>query len=77
MALPNNMESGMVLPNGTDLRDVTVLSKADWHRIQTQLHKKELEEAHIRRIREEKEALHNMSKEKVKTWGNTIIVRPS
>ncbi|KAK3104153.1 hypothetical protein FSP39_024871 [Pinctada imbricata] len=68
--MPND---GMMMPNGTDLRDVTVLSKADWNRIQMQLHRKELEEARVRRMREEKEQLKNISKEMVKDWGNTII----
>merc|ERR1711915_638331 len=65
MPFNNNMQQhgpGMMLPSGTDLRDVTVLSKADWNRIQQQLHKKQIEEERIRKIREEKEKRSNISK---------------
>lgn len=63
---------GMHLPDGTDLRQVTVLSKADWERIQQQLHRKQMEAERMQKIHEEREAIKNRSKEMVKDWGNTI-----
>ena len=66
---------GTMLPDGTDLRQVTVLTKNDWDRIQFQLNKRQIEREKIRMAREEKERLHAISKEKVKNWSNTITVR--
>lgn len=63
---------GMMLPDGSDLRQVTVLSKADWSRIRAQLERKQREEEAIRAKREAKEALHQQSKDMVKNWSNTI-----
>ncbi|XP_070566721.1 cilia- and flagella- associated protein 210-like [Ptychodera flava] len=57
---------------GTNLRQVTVLSKKDWARIQDQLSSKSREAQRIQAEREEKEALHARSKEAVKNWSNTI-----
>lgn len=67
-------QSGMILPNGTDIRDVTILSKSEWNRIQQELHKRQIEEERMRRLREEKENRKQMSKEMVQHWGNTIAV---
>lgn len=82
MAFPPEMQmqgtkmgqSGMILPNGTDIRDVTILSKSEWNRIQQELHKRQIEEERMRRLREEKENRKQMSKEMVQHWGNTIAV---
>ncbi|OWF35640.1 coiled-coil domain-containing protein 173-like [Mizuhopecten yessoensis] len=68
-----NLTQGMHLADGTDLRQVTVLSKNDWERIQMQLHRKQIEEERTRKIREEKEEKQKMSKEMIKDWGNTIV----
>lgn len=65
-------QSGIILPNGTDIRDVTILSKSEWNRIQQELHKRQIEEERMRRLREEKENRKQMSKEMVQHWGNTI-----
>ena len=65
---------GMVLQDGTDLRQVTVLSKGDWARIHAQLERKQREEEAIRAKREAKEELYKQSKEMVKNWSNTIAV---
>lgn len=62
----------MLLPDGTDLRKVTVLSKGDWARIGAQLERKQREEEAIRAKREAKEALYKQSKDMVKNWSNTI-----
>ena len=59
---------------GVDVRQVTILSKGDWDRIQQQLHRKQIEEDRLRRIKEERENRKNQSKELVKNWGNTIAV---
>lgn len=60
------------LPEGLDLRQVTILSKTDWERIQQQLHRKQIEDERMRKIREEREERKNKSKEVVQHWGNTI-----
>ncbi|XP_071108770.1 cilia- and flagella- associated protein 210-like [Haliotis cracherodii] len=60
------------LQSGADLRQVTVLSKTDWERIQRELNRRQIEEDRIRRITEEREEQRNRSKEVVKNWGNTI-----
>ena len=57
-----------------DLRQVTILPRADWERIQFQLNKRTIEEEKRRRAREEKERLHELSKERVKNWSNTVAV---
>lgn len=73
--MPLNLEQpGMRVGDGVDLRQVTVLSKADWDRIQTQLHRKQIEEERIRRKQAEIDEKKKKSKEMVDTWGNTIIV---
>ena len=61
--------------NAPDLRQVTVLSKGDWDRIQYQLNKRIIEQERIKKIREDKDRMHQLSKEKVQDWSNTIIVR--
>lgn len=72
---PLQPQGGMILPNGTDLRHVTVLSKSDWERIQNQLYQHQIEEARLQRIRNEREEQKQRSKDMVKNWGNTIAVR--
>ena len=57
-----------------DLRQVTVLPRAEYLRIQESLnhqsnHKKRIEEA-----AQQREAMHLQSKEVVKFWSNTIVV---
>lgn len=64
--------SGQAFPDSHDLRQVTILSKTDWDRIQKQLHRKQIEEERLRKIREEREERKNKSKEVVQHWGNTI-----
>ncbi|XP_060553680.1 cilia- and flagella- associated protein 210-like [Ruditapes philippinarum] len=69
---PPQHEGGPQYPDSHDLRQVTILSKSDWDRIQTQLHRKQIEEERLRKIREEREERKNKSKEVVQHWGNTI-----
>lgn len=68
---------GMLLPSGTDLRQVTVIGRGDWERIQCQLHKRQIEKERIQKAREEKERLHQLSKEAVCNWTNTLQVKMS
>ena len=60
--------------DSADIRQMTILSKADWDRIQMQLNKQALEEERIRKTREEKERLRELSKQQIKNWTNTIAV---
>ena len=71
--LPNGQT--MPLVNEDDLRQVTILSKPDWERIQYQLNRRAIEEEKRRQIKEEKEKMAATSKEMVKNWSNTIAVR--
>ena len=64
----------MQLPDGTDLRQVTVLSKGDWERIQQQLYRKQIEEERLQKMIREREERKAKSKEVVQHWGNTIAV---
>ena len=56
------------------IRDTTVLTKADWDRIQYQLNKRAILQEEMRKEREEKERLRELSRQKVSTWTNTIQV---
>lgn len=69
---PQDAGPGYHLADGNDLRQVTILSKTDWDRIQQQLNRKQIEEARLRKVREEREERKNKSKEVVQHWGNTI-----
>ena len=64
----------MTLPDGSDLRQVTILSKGDWNRIQAQLDSSAREAERIRAEQEEKELLKQRSDNLVKNWSNTIAV---
>ncbi|KAM8946851.1 cilia- and flagella- associated protein 210-like [Pelodytes ibericus] len=60
------------MPKTNDLRQVTVLSKADWERIVTSTSTMEKEARQLYEQRKEREAMHLRSKEIVKNWTNTI-----
>ncbi|VDI02158.1 Hypothetical predicted protein [Mytilus galloprovincialis] len=66
-------QPGIRMGEGVDLRQVTVLSKGDWERIQSQLHRKQIDEDRVRRKQAEIDEKKKKSKEMVDTWGNTII----
>ena len=68
-------QGGMLLPDGTDLRQVKVLSKSEWDRIERELNRRQIEEERVRHIRKEHEEQKQKSKELVKSWGNTLAVR--
>ncbi|XP_032879873.1 coiled-coil domain-containing protein 173 isoform X2 [Amblyraja radiata] len=59
-------------PNLTDLRQVTILPKVEWQRIQDNLNGINHEAEFLRAQMEEKEALHLQSKEITKHWTNTV-----
>ena len=71
---PSVSGGGMMLPDGTDLRQVTVLSKQDWERIECELNRKNIQDEMVRKIREDREEQKRKSKEIIKNWGNTIAV---
>lgn len=58
-----------------DLRQVTVLSKAEWQRIQRELDRHNPEKERRTEEAKEREVLHQQSVEVVKQWSNTIAVR--
>lgn len=64
--------SRMVQP--PDLRQVTVLTKADWLRIQDELNRVNRDKESMREAANQREALHLQSTEVVKLWSNTIAV---
>ncbi|XP_067843613.1 cilia- and flagella- associated protein 210 [Heptranchias perlo] len=63
---------GLHFPNLVDLRQVTILPKNEWERIQDNLNGVNREAEFLRVQREEREALHLQSKEVTKHWTNTI-----
>lgn len=62
----------MILP--PDLRQVTVLTKAEWLRIQDELNQVNIGKESLREASKQRESLHLQSKEVVKLWSNTIAV---
>ena len=66
-------QGGMILPDGTDLRQVTVLSKGEWDRIERELNRRQIEEERVRRIRKQHEEQKQKSRELVKSWGLSLI----
>ncbi|WAQ94164.1 CC173-like protein [Mya arenaria] len=65
-------EAQVPMPEQPDLRQVTILSKTDWARIQQQLNRKQIEEERQRKLKQERDDRKNKSKEVVQHWGNTI-----
>ena len=57
-----------------ELKQVTVLSKTDWDRIEAHLNRRHLENEKARKDLEERQHLHELSMEKVKNWSNTVYV---
>ncbi|XP_034740944.1 coiled-coil domain-containing protein 173 isoform X2 [Etheostoma cragini] len=62
--------SRMIQP--PDLRKVTVLTKAEWQRIQDEINQVNKDKERMREAAKQREALHLQSKEVVKLWSNTI-----
>ncbi|NXV41961.1 CC173 protein, partial [Uria aalge] len=69
----NNILDGCFLPNEVDLRQVIVLPKAEWERIQDSLDSKTREAARILAEQKEREEMRLRSKAAVKDWPNTIM----
>ncbi|XP_018540275.1 cilia- and flagella- associated protein 210 isoform X1 [Lates calcarifer] len=67
---PAEEASRMIQP--PDLHKVTVLSKAEWLRIQDELNGVNKDKERMREAANQREALHLQSKEVVKLWSNTI-----
>ncbi|XP_076461037.1 cilia- and flagella- associated protein 210-like [Babylonia areolata] len=65
-------QGGMILPDGNDLRQVTVLPKSEWDRIHQELNRRQIEEERVRRLKAHQEEQKQKAKELVKTWGNTL-----
>lgn len=57
-----------------DLRQVAVLSKSDWLRIQDSVNGVNQHNQSLIEAREQREELHMRSKEVLKHWSNTIAV---
>jgi len=70
---PHSAPSYSEMPGLRDIRQTTILNKNDWDRIQTQLNKHVIQEEQMRRTREDKERLRDMSKDQIKNWTNTIV----
>ncbi|XP_069791793.1 LOW QUALITY PROTEIN: cilia- and flagella- associated protein 210 [Narcine bancroftii] len=68
---PNDFR-GLQFPNLVDFRQMTLLPKAEWQRIQDDLNGINKEAEFLRAQKEEREALHLQSKEITKHWTNTI-----
>ncbi|XP_077175891.1 cilia- and flagella- associated protein 210 [Paroedura picta] len=68
----DEITEGIFLPPGVDLRQITILSKAEWERIQDNLNAPAKEAARIRAARKERKDLHLQSQALVKNWTNTI-----
>ncbi|KAI9530154.1 hypothetical protein NQZ68_004171 [Dissostichus eleginoides] len=55
-----------------DLRQVTVLSKREWQRIQDEVNRVNKDKENMKEAAKQREALHLQSTEVVKLWSNTI-----
>ncbi|XP_074858114.1 cilia- and flagella- associated protein 210 isoform X2 [Carettochelys insculpta] len=74
---PNGLEENDIpdiifFPNGVDLRQVTVLPKAEWVRIRDSVDSAAREAARILAEKKERKDMHLRSKAVVKNWPNTI-----
>ena len=65
---------GLYLPNGTDLRQVKVLRREEFDRIQDNLYKAERKKQQAINDYKEKQKLKKEAKEAIKNWPNTILV---
>uniref|UniRef100_A0A8B9D379 Trichohyalin-plectin-homology domain-containing protein n=1 Tax=Anser brachyrhynchus TaxID=132585 RepID=A0A8B9D379_9AVES len=71
----NSVLDGYFLPNGVDLRQVIILPKAEWERMQDNLSNISREAARILAEKKEREEMHLRSKAAVKDWPNTIMAQ--
>ncbi|XP_068560425.1 cilia- and flagella- associated protein 210 [Cebidichthys violaceus] len=68
----SSAEDGSRMIQPPDLRQVTVLTKSEWLRIQDELTQVNKDKERIREAAKQREALHLQSQEVVKLWPNTI-----
>ncbi|XP_059198595.1 cilia- and flagella- associated protein 210 [Centropristis striata] len=68
----SSAESASRMIQPPDLRQVTVLTKSEWLRIQDELNRVNKDKESMREAAKQREALHLQSKEVVKLWSNTI-----
>jgi len=68
---PVTLQNG-AQPDINAFRQMTIMSKGDWDRIQIQLNKRGIEEDRVARNRQEKDRLRELSKQQIKNWTNTI-----
>uniref|UniRef100_A0A8C6JD36 Uncharacterized protein n=1 Tax=Melopsittacus undulatus TaxID=13146 RepID=A0A8C6JD36_MELUD len=78
LAPPHHLEEnyildGCLLPNEIDLRQVIILPKAEWERLQDSLGSRTREAALILAEKKEREEMHLRSKAAVKDWPNTTM----
>ncbi|XP_007421911.1 coiled-coil domain-containing protein 173 [Python bivittatus] len=74
-ATPNDEDDvmeGIFLPVGVDLRQITILPKAEWQRIQDSLTARARETARIHAERKARKDMHLKSQALVNNWTNTI-----
>uniref|UniRef100_A0A669QB90 Trichohyalin-plectin-homology domain-containing protein n=1 Tax=Phasianus colchicus TaxID=9054 RepID=A0A669QB90_PHACC len=71
----NNILDGCFLPNEVDLRQVIVLPRAEWERMQDGLGSTSREAARILAEQKERKEMHLRSKAAVKDWTNTIMAQ--
>ena len=71
---PETKNEMPIFPTIDDLKNVTVLPRADWDRMQAQLRTGAMLEAERKRRIAEKQCLHDQSMEQVGHWSNTIKV---
>jgi len=64
---------GLYLPNGTDLRQVKVLRREEFNRIQDNLYKAERKKQQDINDYKEKQKIKKEGKEAIKNWPNTIL----
>ncbi|XP_040532657.1 coiled-coil domain-containing protein 173 isoform X2 [Gallus gallus] len=69
----NNILDGCFLPNDVDLRQVIVLPRAEWERMQEGLGSMSREAARVLAERKERQEMHLRSKAAVRDWTNTIM----
>ncbi|XP_061736054.1 cilia- and flagella- associated protein 210 [Nerophis ophidion] len=55
-----------------ELHQITVLSRADWLRIQDQMNRVDKEKERLMEVKKQREVLHQKSKEMAKLWPNTL-----
>lgn len=65
--------TGLYLPNGTDLRQVTVLRRGEYNRIHDGIFAKQRAKEQALKEKLEKQKYHAEAKEFIKTWPNTIL----